>query len=241
MKKQFQTEPFPSTGNSCVNGRTTPPPLHQPSWIKENLLNNARDVLTQYLTPLVVPPNTNPTPNSTHPDICQVICCGGRATAHHLACKIQPPSARCSRHTLVACKEATFCRCSLDTAPPVTNNREWSTTATGHQPLAIPPSPIPTSNRFQPLADTNLNPQEFEAEKIVAARVTRSSVKQYYVKWIGFAPHHNTWEAEEDLVHAQGILGDFLSIVPDPPPPPTQCQVKPCSGAATSEFPRCSA
>ncbi len=67
-------------------------------------------------------------------------------------------------------------------------------------------------------AHSNLNPPEFEAEKIVAARVTRSGVKQYYVRWIGFAPRHNSWEAEENLAHAQDILhvGDFLSIVPDP-------------------------
>ena len=85
-------------------------PLYQSSWIKENLLANAREVLTQYLTPPIIPPNTTLNLNPTHPDICQVICCGGRATAHHMACKIQPPSARCSRHTMVACKEATSYR-----------------------------------------------------------------------------------------------------------------------------------
>ena len=114
-------------------------PLHQSSWIQENLLTNARDALTQYLNPPVVPPSTNPNLNSTHPDICQVICCGRLATAPHPACKIQPPSARCSRHTLVACKEATSCRCSLDADPPVTGS---------HQPLVIPPPSIPTSNRY---------------------------------------------------------------------------------------------
>jgi hypothetical protein len=30
-------------------------PLHESSWIKENLLKNAREVLSQYLTPPVVP------------------------------------------------------------------------------------------------------------------------------------------------------------------------------------------
>ena len=129
------------------------------------------------------PAHTTPNLNPTHPGICQVLCCRDLATAHHSACKIQPPSARCSRHTLVACKEATSCRCSsLDTDPPVTNSsRDWIA-APGHQPPAIPPSPIPTSNRFQPLADPNPNPPEFEAEKIVAARVARSGGKQYYVR-----------------------------------------------------------
>ena len=62
-------------------------------------------------------------------------------------------------------------------------------------------------------------------------------VTQYYAKLIGYASHQNSWEA---LAQAQDILGDFLSIVPDPPPPLTQCQAKLCIGAATSEFPRCS-
>ena len=209
-------------------------PLHQSSWIQENLLTNARDALTQYLNPPVVPPSTNPNLTSTHPDICQVICCGRLATAPHPACKIQPPSARCSKHTLVACKEATSCRCSLDADPPVTGT-------CSHQPLVTPPPSIPTSNRYQPLACSNPDPPEYEVEKIVAARVTSSGVQQYYVKWIGYTPHHNTWEDAVDLTHAPGIVGDFLSIVPDPPPPLTQCQAKLCSLAAVSEFPRCSA
>ena len=62
-----------------------------------------------------------------------------------------------------------------------------------------------------------------------------------YVKWIGYTPHHNTWEDEADLTHTQDILGDFLSIVPDPPPPLTQCQAKLCTGAAVSARSRCSA
>ncbi len=112
-------------------------PLYESSWIKEKLLKNAREVLSQYLTPSVVPslvppavppvgtPYTTLNLNPTHTDICQVICCGGRATVHHPACKILPPSLRCSRHTLVACKEATSCRCSLSTDPPVaTSSRD---------------------------------------------------------------------------------------------------------------------
>ncbi len=91
---------------------------------------------------------------------------------------------------------------------------------------------------YQPLAHSNptCNPPEYEVEKIVAARVTWG-VQQYYVKWIGYAPYkyaprHNSWEDEEVLSHAQDILGDFLSIIPDPSPPYTQCQAKLYSGAA---------
>ena len=142
---------------------------------------------------------------------------------------------------MVACKEATSCRCCLEPDPPATSiNQGWRTGTTGHRPRVTPLSPIPTSNRYQPLdCINNPDPLEYEVEKIVATRTTPSGVKQYYVKWSGSAPHHNTWEDEADLTNAQDVIGKFLSIVPDPSPLLTQCQVKLCPKAAGSEFPKC--
>ena len=141
---------------------------------------------------------------------------------------------------MVACKRATSCSCCLEPDPPATSiNQGWRTGTTGHRPRVTPLSPIPTSNRYQPLDYINPDPLEYEVEKIVATRTTPSGVKQYYVKWSGSAPHHNTWEDEADLTNAQDVIGKFLSIVPDPSPLLTQCQVKLCPKAAGSEFPKC--
>ena len=118
-------------------------------------------------------------------------------------------------HRLVACKGATACRCGLP-APSIT-----------------------TSNRYQPLEDPNPDPPVHEVEKIVATRTNQQGAKQYYIKWVGYAPHQNTWEDEEALTQAPEILSDFLSQTPDPPPPLSQCQFRVCSAAAVGEFPRC--
>ena len=160
------------------------------------------------------------------PVICQVTCCGENATTHNPECKIQPPSARCSRHTRFACKEATSCRCGLD-QPPASRTRTHATA----------PS-VPTSNRYQPLGDILPDPPTYEVEKIVAARTTKG-IKQFYVKWVGYPSHQNTWEEEDALTQARDILNDFLSQVPDPPPPLTRCQYRQCSGEAAMKFPRC--
>ena len=74
-----------------------------------------------------------PSPNSNTPSIdqCQVNCCTDRATSFNPSCTRSPQSVRCSRHTLVACKEAT----SSGRAGP---------TITHPAPLSLNPMTLPS-------------------------------------------------------------------------------------------------
>ena len=203
-------------------------PLHQSTWIPKNLLKNAQEVVEQYLTSQVPQHTGTPTP----PDQCQVICCEQAATSHNPSCKSQPPSARCSLHTLVACKAATSCHCGLEPIPTVPPNHQC-------QPPKTVRPPIPTSNRYQPLVELTPDPPVYEVERIAAVRTTPNETKQYYVKWVGYSSHHNTWEDESTLTQIPDILNDFLSKVQDPPPPFTRCQVKLCPNEGVRESPKC--
>ena len=52
--------------------------------------------------------------------------------------------------------------------------------------------------------------EEYEVADILdSRRWGRGHKLQYLVQWKGYGPEHNSWEAEEDLVHADSLVQAF--------------------------------
>ncbi|EPX70621.1 chromodomain protein Chp1 [Schizosaccharomyces octosporus yFS286] len=49
----------------------------------------------------------------------------------------------------------------------------------------------------------------YEVERILADRVNKSGKNEYYIKWVGYDSHDNTWEPEENLTGASMALKDW--------------------------------
>ena len=60
--------------------------------------------------------------------------------------------------------------------------------------------------------------EEYEVEEVLdSRRYGRWKKLQYLVRWKGWGPEHNSWEAAEDLVHAPDAVRDFYDKFPNAP------------------------
>jgi hypothetical protein len=52
--------------------------------------------------------------------------------------------------------------------------------------------------------------EEWEVEKILDMKHRRGNKVDFYVRWKGFSEAHDSWEPEEHLLNARGLINDFL-------------------------------
>ena len=58
----------------------------------------------------------------------------------------------------------------------------------------------------------------YDVEAILGARVRRGKL-QFLVKWLGYAPEHNSWEPAGELLSAEDAIRDFYKKNPGAPRP----------------------
>nr|3G7L_A Chain A, Chromo domain-containing protein 1 [Schizosaccharomyces pombe] len=46
----------------------------------------------------------------------------------------------------------------------------------------------------------------YEVEDILADRVNKNGINEYYIKWAGYDWYDNTWEPEQNLFGAEKVL-----------------------------------
>ena len=44
---------------------------------------------------------------------------------------------------------------------------------------------------------------------MIAQRIAKGGVTQFFVKWAGYEPKHNTWEPLEHLAGCEDMIADF--------------------------------
>ena len=82
------------------------------------------------------------------------------------------------------------------------------------KPAHEPQFPMQKETRPRPPPDIIDRDEEHEVEEVKQVR-KRSGKKEFLIKWKGLPQEENTWEPEEHLVNARGVVRDFYKAHPN--------------------------
>ena len=83
------------------------------------------------------------------------------------------------------------------------------------KPAHEPQFPIQKETRPHPPPDIINRDEEHEVEEVKQVR-KRSGKKEFLIKWKGLPQEENTWEPEEHMTNAQGVVRDFIKLILTP-------------------------